>query len=477
MKRALSRKNLWEGLPPTAKSVVGSLLSIFPLKYLLGRQFSRHLRFLEEAQCWPPERFRSYQIGELRRICTLAYERTPYYRRSFKEVGFDPRDLKGIEDLQGVPMINRTIVRENLKEMVTVSVKSPMVDYVVTNGTSGEPLGFYIGSNRHQIEYAYTILGWQRSGFRLGMKTAVFKGRIVSQDHSGLWHEYDPILRQHFYSSFHMTQEDMQRYVEHLQNIGPCFLHVNPSAVAILARFIQRSGIEPPANVRGIIAESEIVYPEQRQMVEETFRCKYFSCYGHTEKLVAASECEKSTNYHVWPTYGFFELLDEKGRWVTTPGQRGEIVGTGFINTVVPFIRYRTGDCATYVGDHCQECGRAHPIIADIRGHRLQEFLVASDSSLVTFSFLVSHNEALENVLRFQFYQDTPGRALLRIIPMDVFSKDDELRILRSLNRVINERLKFTIDIVESIPLIGSAKAKYVDQHISGIESLREGTF
>ena len=107
-----------------------------------------------------------------------------------------------------------------------------------------------------------------------------------------------------------MSDENMARYLEHIATIGPCFLHVYPSTVTALARFCVRSGTSAPNNIRGIIAESEIVYPQQRQMIQETFGCRVFSCYGQSEKVVLAVACEYSDNYHIWPTYGYFELLD-----------------------------------------------------------------------------------------------------------------------------------------------------------------------
>jgi hypothetical protein len=182
----------------------------------------------------------------------------------------------------------------------------------------------------------------------------------------------------------------------------------------------------------------------------------------------ARAQCEKSSNYHVWPTYGLFELLDDHSRPVTTPGQRGEIVGTGFINTVVPFIRYRTGDHATYVADHCGDCGRAHPIITDIRGHRTQETLVAGDGSLIPWAALNMHDDTFDRVVRFQFYQDTPGHAVLRLIPAPDFTEDDRRRILTNLSRKIDQRLQLTVHCTEAIPLAARAKAIYVDQRIPG---------
>jgi phenylacetate-CoA ligase len=470
VKRAFSRKNLWEMLPAKAKSVFGSILAVVPPYCLLGRSFKKHLRFLEEAQWWSADRAREYQLTSLRSICTLAYERTSYYRQTFSSIGLDPRDIKSIEDFCRIPIIDRSTLRDNLDKMCTVPVTSSKVDYISTAGTSGTPLKFYIGSDRSQIEYAYLVSSWQRAGFQLGMTMAVFRGRIVPENSKGLHHEYDPLLKHHFYSNFYMNDQNMRRYMDHVRTVGPCFLHVYPSSVANLARFLQRSGIEPPENIVGIIAESENVYPEQRQMVEKVFERRYFSSYGHTEKLVAAAECEKSTNYHVWPTYGYFELLDDNGNPVTTPGQRGKIVGTGFINTVVPFIRYRTGDYATYVGGHCKECGRAHPIIADIRGHNIQENLIAFDGSLIPWSAVNVHDDTFENVLQFQFYQDTPGRALLRVVPAPGFNEKDRVKIQQNLGRKFDNRLKFEICMTDSVPLSKSGKAIYVDQQIQGVD-------
>lgn len=448
------------------KATAGRAMGMVPLPYLLGRSFRETLRFVHESQYWPLEWIRQYQVQQLRRVCSLACENTPFYRRFFDAAGFSPEDLRQPEDLAGLPLIDRDTLSQHLDEMCTVPTDSPGVDYVSTGGTSGVPLHFYIGSDRSAVEYAYLLASWQRSGYRLGSPMAVFRGRIVRPDRHGLYHEYDPVLRHHYYSNFHMTDGNMQRYLDHIRTIGPCFLHVYPSSVTALARFIRRAGIQAPTNIRGIIAESEIVYPDQRDMVEEVFGCRLFSSYGHTEKLVLAAECEYSRNEHVWPTYGYFELVDDRGQPVRMPGQQGEIVGTGFINTVVPFIRYRTGDYAIYVANRCNACGRDHPVIREVRGHRIQEFLVTADGSQISWTAINMHDDTFAQVCQFQFYQDTPGLALLRIVPAAGFGEQDRERILRNLNQKLDRRLQVSIDITDSIPLTARGKGIYVVQQI-----------
>ncbi|MBW7992322.1 MAG: phenylacetate--CoA ligase family protein [Planctomycetes bacterium] len=466
MKKALSKKNLWDKTPQPFRAMLGKGLGISHPKWLLGKSFRKNCTFVDNTQYWPEEFLRAYQLNKLRKILKLAFEKSKFYRSIFDSAGFHPEDIKTLENINLLPTIEKQAVIENLSDMCTKDIRAIDVDYGSTGGTGGKPLSFYMNADRSPTEYGYLVASWERAGYKLGMPMAVLRGRTVSSDRNGLHHEYDPILRHHYYSNFHMSDENMARYLEHITTIGTCFLHVYPSSVAALARFILRNGTNTPKNIKGIIAESEIVYPEQRQMIEEVFGCRCFSCYGQSEKLILAAGCEQNNDYHVWPTYGYFELLDDDGNPITTPGQRGEIVGTGFINTVMPFIRYRTSDWATYVGSCCEACGRKHTIIRDIRGHRIQEVLITADGSEISWTALNMHDDTFIHVRQFQFVQETPGQAVLRIVPTDGFEKDDADRIQRNLGRKLDSQLAFTIELVEAIPLSARGKAIYVDQRI-----------
>ena len=466
VKKALSRKNLWERTPQFVKSTLGLGLGFVPLRWLLGRHFRKNLNSVREAQWWSAERAREYQLKRLREILQLAYEGTDFYRQMFDDSGFHPHDLKKLSDMNRLPIINKQTVRENLSRMCTKDIKNLDVDFGSTGSTSGMPLHFYLNASRSYVEFAYLTASWERVGFTAGMPMAVLRGRTVQADRTGMHHQWDPILRHHYYSSFHMSDDSMAKYLEHIATIGPCFLHVYPSTVTALARYIIRSKRKAPDNIRGIIAESEILYPDQRQMVKEIFGCRLLSCYGQSEKVVLAVGCEHSDDYHVWPTYGYFELLDSDGNQVNTPGQRGEIVGTSFINTVMPFIRYRTGDWATYVGERCEACGREHVMIRDIRGHRTQEVLIAADGSEIPWAALNMHDDTLLHVHRFQFVQENWGKAVLRIVPADGFTTNDAKRIEKNLGKTLGGRLVFTIEPVDAIPFSPRGKAIYVDQKI-----------
>jgi len=63
--------------------------------------------------------------------------------------------------------------------------------------------------------------------------------------------------------------------------------------------------------------------------------------------------------------------------------------------------------------------------------------------------------------------QETPGQAILRIVPAEGFGEKDVGRIHRNLGKKLDDRLTLTIKLVDAIALSTSGKAIYVDQRIS----------
>jgi phenylacetate-CoA ligase len=458
MHLSLSRKNLWERTPPFLKGLLGQATAIIPMSHLLGARFRAHLAFAQEAQWWSADRAREYQLTRIREICLLAYEKTDYYRETFRQAGFTPGDLKSLEDFSSLPTIDKETIRTHMNSMCAVPDGPSGVDYVATGGSSGEPLRFLAGSDRSAVEFAYLVASWERAGYRLGLPLAVFRGQVVRPRRNGLRHEYDPLLRRHYYSNFHRSAQDIRRYLEHIATLGPCYLLAYPSSVYTLARFLEETEIPAPPNLRGILAGSENVYPSDRMDTESTFGLRFFSWYGHSEKLVLAAECERSADYHVWPTYGYFELLDPDGKAVTTPGERGEIVGTGFINTVMPFIRYRTGDYAVLSGQACKACGREQTLLSRIDGRWPQGDLTAKDGSPISMTAFNVHDDTFEATHGYQFFQSEPGRAVLRVVPARALTDRDREFILSRVNARLQGQVYVTLEVRSELQLTPSGK-------------------
>ena len=451
-------------MPNYLKILAGGLLSCIPLPYLIGKNFRDTEYLILSADNWSKLEIENYQLKKLKEQINTAYTKCAAYKKLYDDAGIDVSSLKRLEDFRVLPFIDKTFINNNIDELLLIDKNNADVDYITTGGTSGIPLTFYINAGRSQIEYAYLVDGWRKSGFKLGDVKAVFRGKVTGVK-NGENRSYDPIFNEHYYSSFHTSDNDMEKYIDHLKSLKQCFLHVYPSSVYQLARYVKKNNISI-TNVKAILAESENVYPEQRKFVESVFNCRYVSSYGHTEKLVAAGECEHSSNYHVWPTYGYFELIDEQGDVITKQGEVGEIVGTGFMNTAMPFIRYKTGDYAEYVSDHCGKCKRNHLIIKDIRGHNIQEHLVTNESNMIPWSAINMHDDTFDDVLKYQFYQDTPGKAIIKVVVNENFSDIQKVRIENNIGHKLDGQVAVSVEVVNKIELTERGKAIFVDQRI-----------
>lgn len=463
----ISRARLWQRVSPALRDALAPLFLAAPPDMWLGSDFRRMRAFVRQADRWPADHIREAQLHELRRTLRLVYERTQFYYDRFRDCGFEPGDLRKLDDLARLPLLGRDDVRDHQAHMQTTPPSRRGVEWVSTGGTSGEPLRVRMSASRSASEFAYLAESWARAGYVLGTPMAVFRGEVIERGRrGGLRHSFDPILRRHSYSNFHMDDDSIANYLTHIATIGPCFILAYPSAITAIVRFLERRGARPPSNIRGVLAGSEMIYAQDRAAAKRAFGVRYFSWYGQTEKVALAAECEHNSDMHFWPTYGFVELIDEFGMPVREAGQRGEIVGTSFLDCVTPLIRYRTGDYATFVGTRCAACGRAALVVRDIAGHRTQELLVANDRSLISWTALNMHDDTFENVRQFQFAQDEPGKAVLRVVPAIGFSESDMERIRARLNRKLDGRLAFQVVKTDAIRLTPRGKATYVDQRL-----------
>ena len=457
-----------------AKYIYGAI----PPRFRYGKAFWDTYNFLQESQWWSKEKLEEYQMKQLKKLLQHAYENVPYYRRIFDERGLKPKDIQDFDDLKKLPYLTKKDVKNNFNDLVAKNFSKPMFRYVSTSGSTGIPLQFYEENkvtNAREMAFHWRMRGW--IGYRFTDKCAVLRGNVVKrfERNKRAWWEYTPVDNLLILSVYEMIEENLFKYVKKLNEFQPEFIQAYPSGITILARFIKEHDIELIYPIKAILCGSETLYSSQREMIEETFKCRVFSWYGHTEQNVLAGECEKSTYYHIFPEYGVTELIRSDGSPANLEGGAGEIVGTGFNNYVMPFIRYKTGDLAVYTPRKCS-CGRNYKLIEKVEG-RLQEFIVAKDGHLIPLGdmqiFFV-----FDNVKQFQFYQDKEGEVVFKIVKEDTYNEEDTSYILKNLYDRIGSSVKVYIEFVDKIPRTSGGKYRFLTQKLpinfGGVEKQNE---
>ena len=163
--------------------------------------------------------------------------------------------------------------------------------------------------------------------------------------------------------------------------------------------------------------------------------------------------------------YGYAELVNEHGQPVTEPGQPGRIVATGFLSTGMPLLRYETGDEA--VLDHLPGIDNCYRLrVRNIRSRWAQEFLVSKRSALISMAAINIHSPIYSFIQEFQFYQDTPGLALVRIVPIPGKTSADFIPFVKEIMEKTGAGIDLQVQLVDQLAQNSRGKRPFIDQHI-----------
>ena len=459
--------NWYNKLPYSSKKTVSNLVRIIPSKYIYGKKYALTLDRIKKTEYWSKHDLYILRSAKLRRILLHAYNTTKYYGRQMSGKGITEKSIIEApeEVLKVLNFTNKRLITDNVDDFLSSNKSLIPSDYTSTGGTSGEPFYFYIDSDRSSKEWAFIVDQWSRVGFNTNSRRVTFRGSRIQ----GNGWEDDWVTKEKKFSSFELADEYLIRIWPALHEFKPEFIYAYPSTALSLCQFMERNRKKLPRTVKAVLLGSENIYDGQSEYIEKVSRKKVFSWYGHSEKLVLAGGCERSKYYHAYPQYGYVEFINDKGE-PAKPGEFAEIVGTGFINTVMPFIRYRTGDYCTYLGDHCPECGRNYYIFSNVRGRWTQEVLYGLKGNSICMSAINVHSNNFRNVFRFQFFQKEPGKSILRLVHREGFSDIDRKAIERELNAKFGGNVVVSAIVVNDIPLTKMGKFKFIDQKIERSE-------
>jgi phenylacetate-CoA ligase len=444
-------KDLAKNLPYPLKQGLKYVYGAIPPPIRYGKVFRETYAFLQESQWWSREQLEEYQLVQLSKLLQHVYENVPYYRRIFDERGLKPKDIQDFNDLQQLPYLTKEIVQNNLPDLVAQNFSQSKLQYATTGGSTGIPLGFYREKGVSSAkEWAFMLSQWNRIGFKNDDRCVVLRGAVVQSVSKYKFWEYDPLNKSLILSSYHMTDENLPKYIEKIREFKPKFIRAYPSTITILARFVEENNIASFSSIKAILCSSENLYSWQRELLETVFQCRVYSWYGHAEQAVLAGECEHSTYYHIFSEYGIVELIGKDGKPMKQEDELGEVVATGLFNFACPLIRYRTMDLATLANTKCK-CGRNYPLLKKVEG-RLQELIITGTGRLISMTAMNMHSDVFDNVKQFQFYQEKKGEVIFNIVKKDTYTERDTKYIRSELYKKLGDDVNVIIRFVDDIP-------------------------
>ncbi|MBG0858253.1 MAG: hypothetical protein IQL11_02035, partial [Bacteroidales bacterium] len=356
--------------------------------------------------------------------------------------------------------LTKEIVRERSADLVTRYIKKSKLRYITTGGSTGIPLGFYKWRVDDSIGHAFMVNQWNRVGYCEKSRRVILRAEVIKNNHLFLKYRYsnDWLL-----SSYHISKNYIEQYVNFLNRIKPEFFHVHPSTFYKFTQVLLESKLTLNFNPKSILCGSEAVYDYQRNLFENFYNTRVYSWLGLAEGTTLAGECEYSKSLHVWPQYSYVELLDENGMPVDQKGQVGTIIGTTIRSFYTPFIRYRSGDLATFGSNECSLCGRQHLIFDSVEG-REQSVIIKADGREVsahTIPHLIVHkSNVFQKIKMIQIIQEVRGEIIMKLATTSNFNEDDEEKIRSIISSACQNQL--TLRFEYSDDFLKSKSGKHI---------------
>ena len=413
---------------------------------------------LMKSQWFTPSQLEELQKEKLRALLEHAYKNVPYYRKVFDTLGLKPTDIKDIEDLDKLPLLRKEDIRKNLPALTARNFSKKELIPMSTSGTTGSPLKLFKDKNEVACKDAARYRQFELFGFKPGDKIVSLSGHSFPQKH--VFHgSFLRIVRNELIPyGYDTSEEKIEELVKKLREYNPKFIRGYPSALYLLAKYMENNGIND-LRPKNIWAGYEIGYESQRKLIEKQFNCEVFDVFGLRESAIHSFECPEHVGYHVEAENGFIEILRKDGGHVSTGGL-GAVVFTDFTNFATPLIRYLTEDVAIYAGKSCP-CGRGLPLIIKLVEGRFSDCISTSEGYVLPGA-IVDLFSNVKTIKDFQVIQKTKERIFVKVVKEQDFSTNDTDFIINGMQKLVGYDIDVEMEYVDSVPLTASGKKRFV---------------
>ena len=450
--------------------------------YDLVRMTSRFKcgRILDKTQYLPREEINRLQMKSLHALITHAYRTVPYYHRVFKETGLRPEDIRTVKDLKKLPVLNKVVIRENFKDLISKDFpKNQLVPY--RTGGTGSPLKFYITRDQMSWQVAAEYRAYSWAGYRLGDRCLMFWGSPIDlgthrRQYVHIAKKVAHLLeRTVLVDPWVLSDRVLSMFAHMFKEFDPKIVRGYAGPLYIVARYLLENDIGD-VRPKAVITSAETLFDPMRKTVERAFGCPVFDYYGSREVGAIAAECEEHCGYHITAENVLLEFVSE-GEHVSC-GENGAILVTGLRNYGMPLIRYDIGDIGKHSNEICS-CGRGLPLMESIEG-RASQFLgvrdkhsgriVPLDASVIMDYIMIHLKSPLES---FKIIQESLDYVVIKIVRGKYYLKEDTDFLLEQLHNYLGTDVNIDVQFVDALPPLPSGKRS---PFISKINAFEHGT-
>lgn len=422
---------------------------------------------MRKVKMWRPklETLSREELGDLqlrlfRRQMEYVTDKSPFYRKKFKEAGVTSGDIKSMKDVEKVPFTTK-------QELLTSQEEHPIFgDFPCippekatrvfqTSGTTGIPLKIPLSKKdwfrNYYEQFSYFLCGYGVQSRDVAFFPFVY-GTFIA------WWGIQAAMEQHGVTIVPGGGQTSEARLKSIIDWDATVVCGTPTYILFLGELAKKIGIDlPGSKVRIVITAGEpgAQVPATKKLVESLWGAKNYDDIGSTEIANFGFECVEQKGTHMIESMFLPESLNTETGKPAREGEVGELVLSNLCCESVPLLRYKTKDLVKFNYERC-DCGRTFL--------RMEGGVLGRADDMFHFGGVNIFPSAIENFVRgvpefskeYQLVippQGSGKRLLIRVEPVSADLSEERMKdAIKGLVRDIVYNIKVTPDVEAAAP-------------------------
>jgi phenylacetate-CoA ligase len=406
----------------------------------------------EAKECMSRDEILNMQGVRLKKTVKRVYHNVEFYRKKMQQMGLEPGDIRGIEDLNKLPFTTKEDLRENYPFGLFAVPQSEVVRVHASSGTTGKAT--VVGYTRKDIDI------WQEcvtrvlamSGIGANDKIQVAYGYGLFTGGLGLHYGAENLGA----TVIPMSVGNTKRLITMMEDFEATAIACTPSYLLHIAETMEEMGKVDKIKLKAAICGAEPWTENMRREIEAKLNLKAYDIYGLSEILGpgVAADCDAHNGLHVYEDHFVPEVINPDTLETCKEGEVGELVFTTITKEALPLFRYRTKDLTSISYDPC-ECGRTIARISRFKG-RSDDMLIIRGVNVFPSQVEAALLEMGETSPHYILIVDRVNNLDILEIQVEVAEHffSDEIRKLEGLTKKISHVLQTALGLAVKVTLV-----------------------
>jgi len=274
-----------------------------------------------------------FQNDLIHKLIEHAYRQTVYFREAMDSIGLTPDDIRSKEDLMKMPVLTKSLIRDNLDKIKSKDKFGKRLSVVTSGGSTGNQAvvcqsPYYIQVSRAAALRNNLLAGWMPYDKSVWLWAAPheheqLKGSMKAR--IGIM-----LNRRLMLNAYRSLDDDFEVWAKSIKEFRPRVLYGYASIVLNFSRFLLRTGLYLDS-IKRVVTTSEML--KERDTIANAFRCDVFDQYGSREIMAIGIESEKN----------LMRIADDVV--ALNISNEGHFLITALHSYGFPLINYQIGDC------------------------------------------------------------------------------------------------------------------------------------